>query len=356
MALESRLVSRTIESAQTRVEGYNFDIRKRVVEYDDVINKQRETIYAERDKVLRNEDLTETVRGFVDAEIEALVDDQLSDANPEEWDWEGLAHEIAPDGARGRPTSRRRRWPTRRARGSPASTSQAAVDDALEEREQKYGEEVWAQVERLVLLRTIDQLWVDHLTELDDMRRGIGLRGYGGIDPLNEFKREAFKLYEELRGFISQQVANTIFKVQVTRRATTADVPDAPASAVHRDERRRKRVADRRDHAGGGRPRPLRWDIPRGCRRRCAGSQPVRPAAAARSGAPRSGTSAAAVLPGMAAQQRRGIQFQHGDQPEADDGNGRGSAAGAPASAAKLGRNDPCWCGSGKKFKRCHGA
>jgi preprotein translocase subunit SecA len=105
----------------------------------------------------------------------------------------------------------------------------AAVDETLEAREKQLGLEVWAQVERLILLRTIDTLWVDHLTELDDMRRGIGLRGYGGIDPLNEFKREAFKLYEELRGFISRQVANTIFRVQVTAvpqpQTTTAAAP-----------------------------------------------------------------------------------------------------------------------------------
>src|SRR5687767_4876425 len=101
VAIESRLVSRTIENAQTRVEGYNFDIRKRVVEYDDVINKQRETIYLERDKVLRNEDLTETVRQFIDDELDALVDQKMSDPNPEEWDFEGLAHEIEQMGVAG---------------------------------------------------------------------------------------------------------------------------------------------------------------------------------------------------------------------------------------------------------------
>ena len=91
--------------------------------------------------------------------------------------------------------------------------------------QQRYGEQTWAMVERLVLLRTIDQLWVDHLTELDDFRRGVGLRGYGGTDPLVEFKREAFKLYEELRGFIRHQVATTIFRVNVQRRAAAPTSP-----------------------------------------------------------------------------------------------------------------------------------
>ncbi len=217
VALESRLVSKTIESAQTRVEGYNFDIRKRVVEYDDVINKQRETIYAERDKVLRNEDLTGTVRQFIDDEMEALVDGHLAGA-AEEWDWDRLARDLAQIGLDGDDLD-----PDDLAeladREEVLEHLREAVDKTLEAREQRYGPELWAQVERLVLLRTIDTLWVDHLTELDDMRRGIGLRGYGGIDPLNEFKREAFKLYEEFRGFISKQVANTIFRVQVNPAA-----------------------------------------------------------------------------------------------------------------------------------------
>ena len=206
---------KTIESAQSRVEGYNFDIRKRVVEYDDVINKQRETIYAERDKVLRNEDLTATVRDFVDDEIDALVDQHLAGESSHDWDFDGLAHELSQMGLEGDDVDGRRLWPRSASARTITEHLREAVDATLEKREKELGEEVWAQVERLVLLRTIDTLWVEHLTELDDMRRGIGLRGYGGIDPLNEFKREAFKLYEELRGFISKQVANNIFRVQV---------------------------------------------------------------------------------------------------------------------------------------------
>ena len=100
-AIESRLVSRTIESAQTRVEGFNFDIRKRVVEFDDVINKQRETIYAERDKVLRNEDLTETVREFLDDEVEAIGDQFLGGMSPSEWNLEGLSAALRAMGIEG---------------------------------------------------------------------------------------------------------------------------------------------------------------------------------------------------------------------------------------------------------------
>ncbi|MEX2546404.1 MAG: preprotein translocase subunit SecA [Chloroflexota bacterium] len=332
VALESRLVSRTIESAQTRVEGYNFDIRKRVVEYDDVINKQRETIYAERDKVLRNEDLADTVRTFFDAELEALVEEKLGSPTPDEWDYDGLAREINQMGLEGTDLDADSLAEIG-VREEVLEHLRDALDQTLESRDKKYGAETWAQVERLILLRTIDQLWVDHLTELDDMRRGIGLRGYGGIDPLNEFKKEAFKLYEELRGFISKQVANTIFRVQVTavpqQVTETAAAPFA-ATAGDGNGVRPEAVTPTAD---GGHVHPDGTYHPGG----------RSPAAVA----------APAILPGLAAQQRRGIQLQHGDQPAAGGSTG---ASGAPASAAKLGRNDICWCGSGKKFKRCHGA
>ena len=323
VALESRLVSKTIESAQTRVEGYNFDIRKRVVEYDDVINKQRETIYAERDKVLRNEDLTGTVRQFIDDEIDALVDSHLAGAS-EEWDWDRLARELAQIGLDGDDLD-----PDNLAeladREEVNEHLRQAVDNTLEAREQRYGPELWAQVERLVLLRTIDTLWVDHLTELDDMRRGIGLRGYGGIDPLNEFKREAFKLYEEFRGFISKQVANTIFRVQVNPAAGPPPTRSVTGTThVHAD------VTTTSSNGDGS---------------------------SATSAAPE--IAAAAALPGLAsAVARRGpIQFQHGDEPVATQaGPAKATGSGSSADAPKLGRNDPCYCGSGKKFKRCHGA
>ncbi|MCJ7711546.1 MAG: preprotein translocase subunit SecA, partial [Chloroflexi bacterium] len=211
-AIESRLVSKTIESAQTRVEGFNFDIRKRVVEFDDVINRQRETIYAERDKVLRNEDLTETVRQFLDAEIEALADQYLAGQSPTDWSLEGLSTALRAMGLEGEPTSEDTLDEEASSREALVSYILDLADARLEARETEHGEEVWSQVERFVLLRTIDSLWVEHLTEIDDMRRGIGLRGYAQQDPLNEFRKEAFRLYEELRDLIRRGVATTIFR------------------------------------------------------------------------------------------------------------------------------------------------
>ncbi|MCU0506050.1 MAG: preprotein translocase subunit SecA, partial [Chloroflexi bacterium] len=214
-AIESRLVSKTIEGAQSRVEGYNFDIRKRVVEFDDVINKQRETIYAERDKVLRNEDLTETIRAFVDDEVDHLVDVHLVGA-PDEWDMDGLVAALHAMGLHEAGTTADDLWDVG-GREAIVGHIREIADAKLDDREREVGEADWALVERLVLLRTIDSLWIEHLTELDDMRRGIGLRGYAQQDPLNEFKKEGYRLYEELRDLIRRQVATTIFRVSVVR-------------------------------------------------------------------------------------------------------------------------------------------
>jgi preprotein translocase subunit SecA len=347
VALESRLVSKTIESAQSRVEGYNFDIRKRVVEYDDVINKQRETIYAERDKVLRNEDLTATVRDFVDQEIETLVDQHMAGESIQDWDFDGLAHELHQMGLEGSDVDAQTLADIG-VREDVIAHLDEVINHTLETREQELGAEVWAQIERLVLLRTIDTLWVDHLTELDDMRRGIGLRGYGGIDPLTEFKREAFKLYEELRGFISKQVANNIFRVQVQAAPPQSTFP-MPIPT---------QLSETRTDGNGSKLDAI-TPVEGGHVHSDGTFHADAPAPATVGASTSAAITAAGVLPGLAATQRRGVTLQHGDEPVGTDAT---ATAPAPAKAApastgpKLGRNDPCWCGSGKKYKRCHGS
>jgi preprotein translocase subunit SecA len=202
-------------------------------------------------------------------------------------------------------------------------------------------------VERLVLLRTIDSLWVDHLTELDDFRRGVGLRGYGGTDPLNEFKREAFQLYEELRGFIRHQVASTIFRVSVQRQEPPPPQQMRMPSPAELAQIRAAAGSTNGD-GGNGTPREAAAAGPV-----AAGSSAVSTAERASGGtANASATGAAAtagaLLPGLGSRRPGGVRLQRGD--EAVEGSQ------APAHAAKLGRNEPCWCGSGKKFKKCHGA
>ncbi len=155
VAIESRLVSKTIESAQSRVEGFNFDIRKRVVEFDDVINKQRETIYAERDKVLNNEDLTETVRAFLDEELDVLVETELAGDDPHEWNLDGLSNQLHQMGLTGEGTSADELWDIG-SREAIADHIRELADAALEAKVAEVGEDDWSMVERIVLLRTID--------------------------------------------------------------------------------------------------------------------------------------------------------------------------------------------------------
>ena len=207
-ALESAMVSRTIEGAQTRVEGYNFDVRKRVVEFDDVINMQRATVYGERDRVLRGEDLALTIQDALHAEVRALAATHCPPGLPGDWNRSTLATELQRLGVQ-----------------PPASLETivedsllydavaVVADEALERKAQEIGEEMWPKVERAVILRSIDQLWVEHLTEVDDLRRGIGLRGHAQIDPLNAFKIEAFKLYEEFQSLIRVSIGRAILRL-----------------------------------------------------------------------------------------------------------------------------------------------
>jgi len=351
VAIESRLVSRTIEQAQSRVEGFNFDIRKRVVEFDDVINRQRETIYAERDKVLRNEDLTETVRSFLDDEMEVLVDQFTAGPDPDQWHLDGLATALKAMGLDGEGASEEALWAVG-GRDALVEHLRDLADAKLEARAQEHGEELWSQVERVVLLRTIDSLWVEHLTEVDDMRRGIGLRGYAQQDPLNEFRKEAFRLYQELRDLIRRQVAGSIFRVTVTRQ------PAPPPSGVFAMQGPGQRPAavgagadgadgldgaDGADGADGG---------------AVAGTPVPAAAGAAGSAIRRAGSSVTAAGPiagALPPDPMRTAREVVGGTGGAPGGDGQGARPGYTPAGQRIGRNDPCWCGSGQKYKKCHG-
>jgi preprotein translocase subunit SecA len=285
-ALESKMVSRTIENAQSRVEGYNFDTRKHVVQYDDVINRQRETIYRERDRILRSQDLGPTLEAMLADEIAALVAEHTAADHHSDWNLDGLRTQLATmvpaltDADLGLLGD---------ARESEALTEALGelVRERYEARRAELGPERASVLERLVLLRVIDSLWVEHLTAVDDMRRGIGLRAYSQRDPLNEFKIEAYRMFDELKATIRHDVTHTIFRVTLER---------APAQ-----------------------PRPMARNV-------VEGRAPVAGAVSA-AGA----TTATAVAAG-------------------------GGSAQPARSGPKIGRNDPCWCGSGRKFKKCHGA
>jgi len=284
-ALESKMVSKTIENAQTRVEGYNFDTRKHVVEYDDVINRQRETIYRERDRILRSSNLGPTVEAMLDDEVASLVGTHTAAEYAAEWNRDGLKTQLMTmvpsltDADHGLIDEAREP-------GALAESMTERVRERYEQKRTEVGETSIGVLERLVLLRVIDSLWVEHLTAVDDMRRGIGLRAYSQRDPLNEFKIEAYRMFDELKSTIRHDVTHTIFRVTV--------------QAQHTHQR------------------PVARNVVEG---RAAVDGTVSAAGAAT-------TTAVA-------------------------GNGNGST---PArSGPKIGRNDPCYCGSGKKFKKCHG-
>ena len=299
MAIESRLVSRTIESAQTRVEGYNFDMRKHVVEYDDVISRQRETVYEERDKVLRNESLDETVESFVDSEIDALVDRHLPpSANKRDWGMAALLAAVEAMGLGSADLTEDSLWDL----GGGEAVAERLKDLAAERMAARDADnhDEWALLMRLVLLRTIDTVWIEHLTEIDDMRKGIGLRGIAQEDPLNAFKKEAFAMYGEMQGIIAHQVATTIFRVSIVRQPAVQAGVEGTGAGTPPDDAAAQRIARGMSH--------LRKPLPAG--------------------------------------------RESGGGPAAEGGE---LCPGYSPAGVKMGRNDACWCGSGAKYKKCHG-
>ena len=279
--IEHKLVTRAIATAQKRVETHNFEIRKHLLEYDDVMNKQREVIYGMRRQILEGESQTETIAEWVDELVASTVDAYAArGAHPEDWDLAGLIEAL------------HRQFDTRipAAEFSEIASREALdqlVQDAVKarfaEREQELGGELLQALERHEMLLVLDTQWKDHLLSIDHLKEGIGLRGYGQRDPLTEYKKEAFDLFEDMFERMKAAVIERIFKVQIVR--------DAPMEL----------------------PAVTAWADARESRGEIDGGQPSR---------------AAAPSP-------------------------RTQAARTP-TGEKIGRNDPCYCGSGKKYKKCH--
>ena len=275
LPIESGWVTKALENAQTKVEGYNFDIRKHVVEYDDVMNVHRDVIYTERTKVLEGADMRENVFGMVEDEEKELIANHLPGRNEELWDLDLLLEEVRASFALPEETT------PESLRGSSAEEIEALILDeaevTYEAKEAELGADNMRLLERLLLMQTIDRLWVEHLTAMDEMRQGIGLQAYGQQDPLVAYKREAHDMWDQLLVNIRQTIARAIFHVGLSE-ATPA-----------------------------------------------AGRTPVA------AGAPRTVQSL---------RENRAKQT---------------ATPAAKVEGKKVGRNAPCPCGSGKKFKRCHG-
>jgi len=212
-SLESKMVTRAIEQAQQRVEAHNFDIRKRVVEYDDVMNTQRSVIYGEREKVLQGESMRDTILDMLEDEVDALAQAHLTEAVDPEAFRDGIAQLVPDLKPEDLPVDQLQR---------PDVATEAAlnlIEERYEALEAEAGEETERLVERLVLLRTIDSMWVEHLTAMEDLRQGIGLRAYAQQDPLVAYKREAHEMWSEFRERIRQMVTRQILRARLTTQA-----------------------------------------------------------------------------------------------------------------------------------------
>jgi preprotein translocase subunit SecA len=285
--IEHSIVNRSIAKAQTRVESRNFDIRKQLLEYDDVANDQRRVIYQQRDELLETEDISETIRNMIGGQIDDTARIYVPPESIEEqWDLSGLDTVLAAD------------YDLRLQVGSWLKEEPEISDEAIRERVREsalkayegkvamVGGELFHKFERDLMLQTLDQHWREHLAALDHLRQGIHLRGYAQKNPKQEYKREAFELFSDMLDRIKQDVVKVVLKVQVRTQQDVEAVEEAPAVSNVRYQ-----------HAG----------------------------------------------------------YEEALAAAATDPPAAGAAPPFARSGPKVGRNDPCPCGSGKKYKHCHG-
>jgi preprotein translocase subunit SecA len=313
------MLSKQIEKAQKKVEEQNFLIRKRVLEYDDVMNEQRRVIYAYRDEVLEGKPIGEEARREVYNTIEHTIEQYTPGDFMEDWDLDGLF------------TALGQFFPLDLGDEDldPEKIDRISLTDRVTElaierydaRESELGEELMGALERFLLLQIIDERWREHLYDMDYLREGIHLRGFAQIDPLVAYKNEAFTLFGDLMSSVWTDYTRMIFNVQV-------NVEGPPPQ-----------------NGGGGGRAPGPAFAP--------GGSSTRAGRVSYSGG-RSAAGAGAIAAAAAA---GGIQ--DGGQAYAENGE----AEALPVVEQRVlddehqvGRNDPCWCGSGKKFKKCHGS
>ena len=277
--IEHSMVSRAIENAQRKVEGHNFDIRKHLLEYDDVMNKQREVIYSQRREVLEGDNVRPIVEDMITDLLDQITADFASKTSAEEWDWQAIGERVE------QVFNLQLDWPVTERQSLDrelfAEKLRKTVEEAYARQEERNGMEQMRQLERMVLLQMVDTLWKEHLLHMDHLKEGIGLRGYGQKNPLNEYKRESYTLFQNLIGAVKLHTIANLMRIQL--------VQDDELERLE-EERRQQREREL--------------------------------AEAKRSSADESSLA-----------DRKPIQ-------RAED---------------KVGRNAPCPCGSGKKFKKCCG-
>ena len=276
--IEHKWISKAIENAQKKVEAHNFDMRKHLLEYDDVMNKQREVVYHRRRELLSGDPLKEDILELGDEQVEGIVSAHAdNERDPAEWDWKEIEDGFFKQ-FKFRPAFRENLNGT--ALDVPADLLELAtkrVHELYDQREAEFTEPVMRQIEKIVMLQTLDALWKDHLLAMDHLKEGIGLRGYAQKNPLVEYQKEGFEMFEAMLRVMGQDVVEKVFSVQVQRQQ---DVQQIEQQQQQRPQR---------------------------------------------------------------------VMMSHGDEPVAQEPQT------AKRDGDKVGRNDLCPCGSGKKYKRCHG-
>ncbi len=297
--IEDRLVSRQIEKAQRKVEAHNFDIRKNLLDFDDVNNDQRKVIYAQRDELLDAESVKENIEGIRGDVVADLVARHVpANSVDEQWDLPGLQAELAAEAGLDLPVTQ---WPTQ-FEELDAERIEALVQEAMDthfaQKEEQIGAETMRALEKHVMLTVLDKGWKEHLARMDYLRQGIHLRGYAQKQPKQEYKKEAFELFSEMLEGVKREVITILARLRIRSEEEVAEL-----------EAQERRVAEAQQSA---------------------------------------------------------MQFQHAptggygaDEEAAQVQAAQAAAAAAPATVfrdePKVGRNDPCPCGSGKKYKHCHG-
>ncbi|WP_346536349.1 preprotein translocase subunit SecA [Micromonospora sp. DPT] len=354
--IESKMVTRQIKSAQAQIEGQNAEIRKNVLKYDEVLNKQRQVIYAERLRVLNGEDLSDQVRNMIDDVITAYVTGATSDGYAEDWDLEQLwssLKQLYPVGI------------TIEEMEEEAGGARASIDadfllarlkedahTAYDRREEQLGEEAVRQLERMVLLQVIDRKWREHLYEMDYLQEGISLRAYAQRDPVIEYQREGFDMFATMMDGIKEETVGFLYNLEVQ-----VQEPEPEAEEVQLLEKPveiRAKGLNRAPQQQG-----LQYSAPAVDGEAGRGTpvieHPEQQAPAL--GVGRSETPARPAAPGASGTPRRPAATGASGQAVAASTARRGSV---PAERAEGGngpsRNAPCPCGSGRKYKRCHGA
>jgi preprotein translocase subunit SecA len=307
--IEAGMLSKQIEKAQKKVEEQHFLQRKHTLEYDDVLNQQRDVIYTYRDEVLEGRDMSQAARDEVSNLIERLVEEYTAGDFVEDWDVDGLLRRIEEIFTPSAEVAGIE--PHQVDREQLIQQVQAEAQALYDRREQELGEELMRALERFLILQIIDQRWREHLYDMDYLREGIHLRGFAQIEPLVAYKNEAFELFRDLMNSIWGDFARMIFHVEVTVEGGNGGAPPPPRRAIPGSSS--PTGGGSVSYSGGG---------------AAQGAMAMAAAAGAGAGAGES----YAEEPAQPVQQRR---LEESEQ---------------------LGRNDPCWCGSGKKFKKCHGA